>query len=150
MILPTSHILRVKCGSTQVAPGFPGGSDGKESACHVGDLGSIPGLGRSPGGGHGNSLQYTCLENPHGQRSPAGYSPWGHKESDAQSSCFRSCQPETMNLILGIVYVSARAAITKSHHRLGSLNNTVSLLRTDFQVANFQRWECVFHQVRRE
>ena len=44
--------------------GFPGGSDGKESACNVGDLGLIPGLGRSPGGGHGNSLQYSCLENP--------------------------------------------------------------------------------------
>ena len=45
------------------------------------DLGSIPGLGRSPGGGHGNPLQYSCLENPHGQ-SLVGYSPWGHKESD--------------------------------------------------------------------
>ena len=45
--------------------------------------GSIPGLGRSPGRGHGNPLQYSCLENPHGQRSLAGYdSPWGHKESD--------------------------------------------------------------------
>ena len=42
---------------------FPGGSDGKESACNVGDLGLIPGLGRSPGGGHGNPLQYSCLEN---------------------------------------------------------------------------------------
>ena len=42
----------------------------------------IPGLGRSPGEGHGNQLQYSCLENPHGQRSLAGYSPWGHKESD--------------------------------------------------------------------
>ena len=41
----------------------PGGSDGKESACNVGDLGSIPGLGRFPGGGHGNPLQYSCLEN---------------------------------------------------------------------------------------
>ena len=51
--------------------GLPGGSDGKESACNVGDLGSIPGLGRSPGGGHGNPLQYFCLENPHGQRSLA-------------------------------------------------------------------------------
>ena len=60
--------------------GFPGGSNGKESACSVGDLGSIPGLGRSPGGGHGNPLQYSCLENPHGQRSLAGCSPWGHKE----------------------------------------------------------------------
>ena len=44
--------------------GFPGGSDVKESACNVGDLGSIPGLGRSPGEGHGNPLQYSCLENP--------------------------------------------------------------------------------------
>ena len=40
---------------------FPGGSDGKESACNVEDLGSIPGLGRFPGGGHGNPLQYSCL-----------------------------------------------------------------------------------------
>jgi len=44
--------------------GFPGGSDGKESACNVGNLGSIFGLGRSPGGRHGNPLQYSCLENP--------------------------------------------------------------------------------------
>ena len=63
--------------------GFPGGSDGKESACGVRDLGWIPGLGRCPGGGHGNPLQYSCLENsPHGQRSLAGYSPSGLKESD--------------------------------------------------------------------
>ena len=62
--------------------GFPGASDGKESACNVGDLGSIPELGRDTGGGHGNPLQYSCLENPYEQRSLAGYSPWGHKESD--------------------------------------------------------------------
>ena len=43
---------------------FPGGSDGKASACNAGDLGSIPGLGRSPGEGNGNPLQYSCLENP--------------------------------------------------------------------------------------
>ena len=42
---------------------FPGGSDGKESACNMGDPGLIPGLGRSPGEGNGNSLQYSCLEN---------------------------------------------------------------------------------------
>ena len=46
------------------------------------DLGSIPGLERSPGGGHGNPLQDCSLKNPHGQRSLAGYSPWGHKELD--------------------------------------------------------------------
>ena len=43
---------------------FPDGSDGKESACNAGDLGSIPGSGRSPGEGNGNPLQYSCLENP--------------------------------------------------------------------------------------
>ena len=62
--------------------GFRGGSDSKESACKAGDLGSIPGLGRSPGGGHSNPLQYSCLENPNGQRSLVGYCPWGCKESD--------------------------------------------------------------------
>ena len=61
---------------------FPGGSDSQESACNAGDLGLIPGLGRSPGGGHGNPFQCSCLENPHGQRSLVGCSPWGRKESD--------------------------------------------------------------------
>ena len=62
--------------------GFPGGSDGKESACNVGNMGSIPGLGGSPWGGYGNPLQYSCLENPHGQRSLSGCSSRGRKESD--------------------------------------------------------------------
>ena len=61
---------------------IPCGSVDKESACNAEDLGLIPGLGRSPGGGHGNPLQYSCQENPHGQRSLAGYSPWGCKELD--------------------------------------------------------------------
>ena len=61
---------------------FSGGSDGKELTCNAGDLGSIPGLGRFPGGGHGNPLQYSCLKNPYGQRNLAGYSPWGCKELD--------------------------------------------------------------------
>ena len=62
--------------------GFPGGSDSKESTCNEGDLGSILELGRSPGGGHGNPLQYSCLENPPGQRSLVGYCLWGFKESN--------------------------------------------------------------------
>ena len=62
--------------------GFHGGSDSKESARNEGDLGSIPGLGRFPGGGgHGNPLQYSCLEKPMDRGSLAGYSPWCHKES---------------------------------------------------------------------
>ena len=48
----------------QVIIDFPGGSGGKASACNVGDPGSIPGSGRSPGEGNGNPLQYSCLENP--------------------------------------------------------------------------------------
>ena len=60
----------------------PSGSVVKEPACDAGDardMSSIPGLGRFPGGGHGNLLQYSCLENPHGQRSLAGYSPQGQQ-----------------------------------------------------------------------
>ena len=52
------------------------------NARDVRDAGSIPGSGRLLGGRHGNPLQYSCLENPHGQRSLAGYSPRGHRESD--------------------------------------------------------------------
>ena len=62
--------------------GFPGGSVGKESGCNVGDLGLIPGLGRFPGGGHSNPLQYSCLENLHRQGSLDSYSPYGCKELD--------------------------------------------------------------------
>ena len=61
--------------------GFPGGSDGKESACNAGDLGLIPGLGKSPGRGHGNT-PVSLSGEARGQRTLAGYSPWGHKESD--------------------------------------------------------------------
>ena len=68
--------------TSTVEQGFPGGLAGKESACNAGDPGSIPRSGRCPGEGHGNPLQYSCLENPHGQRSLAGYSPYGCRESD--------------------------------------------------------------------
>ena len=55
------------CLSPRLTGGFPGGSDGKESACNAGYLGSIPGLGRSPGEGSGYPLQYSCLENSMGR-----------------------------------------------------------------------------------
>ena len=54
----------------------------KNPLANAGDPASVPGPGRSPGDGNGNPLQYSCLENPHGQRSRAGCSPRGHKESD--------------------------------------------------------------------
>ena len=62
--------------------GFPGSPDGKESACNVGDLGLIPGLGRSPGGGHSNPLQYSCVKNPMDRGAWGSYRPGGLKESD--------------------------------------------------------------------
>ena len=62
--------------------GFPSGSAVKNLPANAGDMGLIPGLGGSAGGGHGTPLQYSCPENPHGQRSLAGYSPWGRKELD--------------------------------------------------------------------
>ena len=55
--------------------GFPGSLAGKESACGAGDPSSIPVSGRSPGGGYGNPLLFSCLVNFHGQRSMADYSP---------------------------------------------------------------------------
>ena len=66
----------------KIVSGFPSGSVVKNMPANAGDLGLFPGWGRSPGGGHGNPLQYSCLGNPHGQRSLAGYSPQGRKESD--------------------------------------------------------------------
>ena len=54
--------------------GFSGSSAGKAFACNVGDLGSVPGVGRYPGGRHGNPLQHSCLEKVHGERSLVGYS----------------------------------------------------------------------------
>ena len=63
------------CTHTHTYMGFPGGLSSKESTCNSGDVGSIPGSGSSPGGRHDNPLQYSWLENPHGQRILVGYSP---------------------------------------------------------------------------
>ena len=85
-LLDESVRVEVSCFSEYLLgmalPGLPSGSVVKELACNAGDPGnmsSIPGLGRFPGGGHGNLLQYSFLENPHGQRSLAGYSPQGQQ-----------------------------------------------------------------------
>ena len=61
---------------------FSGGSDGKASVYNAGDPGSVPGSGRSPGEGNGQSTPVLLPGKSHGQRSLVGYSPWGHKESD--------------------------------------------------------------------
>ena len=68
VLWPCQVVLMVKTSSARIED--------------IRDAGLIPGLGRSLGGGLGIPLQYSCLEIPHGKRSLAGYSPWGHKESD--------------------------------------------------------------------
>ena len=101
---------------TPVFLGFPGGSDGEESACKAGDLDSIRGLGRSAQGGHGHPLQCSHLENPHGQRSLAGYSPWRHRESDLTEQCIiahQAVMPRSFYIIKWVAYnpVKARCEI---------------------------------------
>ena len=71
------HVNSFYYKSNNLLRGYPGDSDGKESACNVGDLGSIPGLGRSPGRGHGNPLQYSCLGESQGQRILGGLQSMG-------------------------------------------------------------------------
>ena len=60
--------------------GLPGGSVGNNLPANEGDPDLVPGLGKSPGGGNGNSLQYSCLGKSHRQRVLEGYRPWGPKE----------------------------------------------------------------------
>ena len=77
---------------------FPGGSEVKNPSANAGDKCSIPGLGRSPGGGHGYPVQYSCLENPM-DRSLVGYSPWGRKELDTTEQLHFPFDPD------GFMYV---------------------------------------------
>ena len=75
--------------------GFPGGSGGKESACNAEDLGLIPGLGKSLGREHDNPIQYSCLENPHGQRNLAGCCPWGRRVRHDWVTQHAACRGQT-------------------------------------------------------
>ena len=74
--------LNSPVGRISLHRGFLGDSNGKESVCNAGELGLIPGSGRSPGEGKGNSLQYSCLGNPMDRGAwHITFSPQGHKES---------------------------------------------------------------------
>ena len=64
-----TRLKRLSSSSSSKDKSFPGGSDSKESACNAGNLGSIPRLGRSPGEGNGNPVQYSSLENPMNRRA---------------------------------------------------------------------------------
>ena len=71
---------------TYIQLGFPGGSNGKESACNAGDLALIPGSGRSPGEGNGNTLQYSCLGNPMDREAQWATVVHGVRESDVTNT----------------------------------------------------------------
>ena len=85
--------------------GFPGGSMVKNPPANAGDLGSIPGSRRPPGGGHGNPTLVFLPAEFHGQRSLAGYSPWGHKESDTTKQLTRLSKNQSFYLLIYGVFV---------------------------------------------
>ena len=107
-LLPVSCLYECLCpslflhGYQLYQIGLPWWLSGKESACNAGDQGLISGLGRSPGRGQGNPLQYSCLEIPHGQRSLTGYSPWGCKELNTAE------RPNTAHTIIGLDSINSR------------------------------------------
>ena len=114
--------------------GFPGSSAGK-SACNAGDPSLIPGLGWSPGGSHNNPLQYSCLENPYGQRSLVDYSPWSRKESGTTEWLSRA-QHSTWQCTVGWLV----AAVTNYHKRIALKNtNLVSYSKEIRQMSHYAK-----------
>ena len=133
-VIPSPRMLGITIAqhiSIAIEPAFPGGSEVKESACNVGDLGLIPGSGRSPGEGNSNPLQYSCLENAMdravfspgespGRRSLVSNSPRGRKEWTRRSS-FTSSEPASFlpappapssyrNTPLGLLFVQLKCS----------------------------------------
>ena len=102
--------------------GFLGISAGKKSTCNARDPGLIPGSGRSTGEGIGYPCQYSCLENPQGQRSLAGYSPWVHEESDTTE--WRSTRDIVWQLPFSVWLASPNMIISRSIH--SAVNGSVS------------------------
>ena len=92
-----------------------------DPACNAGDLGLIPGLGRSPGGGHGNPLQYSYLENPHGQRRLGGYS---HGVAKSRSlTVLLPCLDTALTVSFGLLTSSRKTSST-----IGKIGGTLRLL----------------------
>ena len=97
------------------------------------DVGLIPGWGRAPEGGHGNPLQYSCLESPHGQRSLAGYSLWGHKESDTTEQICTT--QHAFSILLSSVWqldINERSALETYMLKI-SLSSWMTLEMTEYQ-----------------
>ena len=106
---------------------------GKESTCQAGDPGLIPGSGRSPGGGHGNLLQYSCLENLQGQRSLAGYSSWHLKESD-MAEWLSTAHRKTCNVMKTWLSSTSTEAHTKEKWQRHSTWNWCAKGRQTYQL----------------
>ena len=132
------HVMELKFKTGHLTLGFPGGSDNKESACNVGNLGSSPGSGRSPAGGHGNPLQYSCWENSMdrgawGLQSIRSQSDWvtnththTHTQSDStnhQSSCLNP------KLMLFLYFTMLDLLVSVHLYQLRSLQIEQDLLR---------------------
>ena len=108
-LLP-DHQNKANIAKSHTFWGFPGGSDGKESACNAGDLGSIPRSGRSPGEGTGNPLPVFLPGEFHGQRRLAGYSQWGRKELDmtGRVNTFTSLSVHIIVIFIGYCRILCR------------------------------------------
>ena len=116
--MPQAQMLCSSCSSLSKSPhlsvfpcphewGFPGGSEVQNPSANAGDAGdtgSIPGSGRSPEGGHGTPLQYSCLETPHGQRSLGGYSLWRPHVHNTMGVSY-TCIPNILYYIHTIIYI---------------------------------------------
>ena len=113
-------------------PSFPGSSEGKVSACSVGDLGSIPGSGRSPGEGNGDPLWYWKI--PWTEKPGAGYSPWGHKESDTTEQLHFLFTFQFQVLILYQYTQKRRGTEVKEVGSLGEVKFICSMLRLSFVI----------------
>ena len=132
-----------KCSwKNDTSKGFPCGSLGKESTCNI-----LTWLGRSPGGGHGSPLQYSFLENPHGQKSLVGYSPLGHKVSDTteqlRTDLTQSCHKSSICKIQNIVEAQSINVWFKKKTK----RKSVRIVRKELTEA--KEW-ILFHIQRRE
>ena len=137
---------------------FPGGSDSQASVYNAGDLGLSPGLGRCPGEGNGNPLQYYCLENPRDREALVSYSLWGRKESDTTERLHFSftMQPKFgigSNFVSMAVnpgdlgsadprtptqQLSQFRVLSPTYHRLGGLNNCFSASVLETAASNIK------------
>ena len=114
--------------------GVPGGSDGKASACNVGDPGLIPGSGRSPGEGNGNPLQCSCLENSmDGGPWQATYSPWICKELDMTEWL------HFLSFLVGIWVINLWLSITREHPAVRLMEVSRNWVLFTYKFSHFEK-----------